>query len=144
MADDDIGAAKVAQHRAGGLAGARALLFPVQILRAERQVGGGTQNAMHRFQRRERWGQHDLYGRLLGQGAGQFLHEADGLGGRLVHLPIPDHKRGAHGLLIRSSLRSGSATRQGSVLPSNNPSAAPPPVEMKEIFSDSPARWIAM
>ena len=71
----------------------------MKILRAERQVGGGVENAMHRFQRRERRGQHDLDGRILVQGAGQFLHEADGLGGRLVHLPIPDNEGGAHGLL---------------------------------------------
>ena len=47
MANNDIGAAEIAQHRTGDFAGEGALLLPVEILRAKGNVGGRVQHGMH-------------------------------------------------------------------------------------------------
>src|SRR6476646_11097115 len=144
MADDHISAAEVAQHRPGNFAGKRALLLPMDILRTEHKVSGSAQGGPNRLQCRKRRRKNDFHGGIFGKQTCQFPDKAGGLRGRFVHLPVADNESGTHGLVTCQSLRSGRATRPGSGLPSSNSSAAPPPVEMKEIFSDSPARWIAM
>ena len=50
--------------------------------------------------------------------------------------------RGGNGGGCRYAARLGRAASPGRVFPSSNSRAAPPPVEMNEILSDSPARWI--
>lgn len=78
----------------------------------------------------------------------QGADERGRIGRGLVHFPIADDQACAQGFpLALLSMRnrdqferSGSAARPGSVFPSSNSRAAPPPVEMNDMLSDTPAR----
>ena len=53
MADDHIAAAKIAQHRSGHFSSEGPVRFPMYILCAEADPGGGTQGVADRFEGRK-------------------------------------------------------------------------------------------
>src|SRR5699024_180149 len=87
---------------------------------------------------RERDAEDRLAGLVLGHGRAQLFHEGLGVGGQLVHFPVPGDDRLAvfpvHAERSLDYLSSRQAT-PGSSRPSRNSREAPPPVLMWVILS---------
>src|SRR5258706_6571815 len=164
MADDDVGAADIQQHGGADLAGIGALLFPVQILRADGYVR--TLAALNRHAKiYVGWADDDFVPRVAGNQGQEVMKKCLRLLRVLVHLPVGGHQLLSHESLsgnlgaerlVRGAARcigpdtefyvyflSVSASTPGSFLPSRNSSEAPPPVEMCVILSATPAAFTA-
>src|SRR6185436_12142033 len=97
MADNHITAVQFAQHRNGDLSGEGPLRFPMHILRAEADPGGGAQGIAGRFEGRKRR-RYDHVG--MGRGRHSFeevANKAYSLRGRFIHLPVADDEWPTHG-----------------------------------------------
>jgi hypothetical protein len=87
VAEDDVGGVEGAQHLGGDLAGVGAALLGVHVLAAE-LYGLALEHVRHGRQRGERRAKHDVHRSLAPDLVNDVLGERDGLGGRLVHLPV--------------------------------------------------------
>src|SRR5207244_5583095 len=67
--------------------------------------------------------------------------ESAGLARALEHLPVTGDEHVAYGLYVPTA--GGIAATPGSGFPSSSSSDAPPPVEIHEICSATPASWTA-
>ena len=148
MPHDHVTAAKIPQHGTRNFSGKGALIFPVEILRAQevRTAFDFLRDGGKRCKRRRQDGDRDARS-VVAKDASQLLDQLCRFGNGLVHLPVADNQGRPleHARLFLyegyAGRRSGRAAMPGSTLPSSNSSAAPPPVEMKDMLSETPARW---
>ncbi len=132
VAKNDIAATGILEHGRRDLARERAFRSAIHVLCAEvdRCIVQDLGNFAERGKRRA---DHDRDIRNRVRGRFERLHERDGLGGRLIHFPVPCDQRSlfheVSSFLSRVYL-SRSAATPGSTLPSTSSSDAPPPVEM--------------
>jgi len=150
MAEYDMTTPEVAEHARGNFAGIGSLVFPKHILAGEQERRGSAERSPGGLQSREGWSDDEINGGTGWERFRQVTNEDQGLGGGLVHFPVADDENSTHRVFARINVtkraygaRSGNAARPGSCLPSSSSKAAPPPVEINEILSDSPARWTA-
>ena len=110
VADDHVGAADSHQHAAGDFAGVCALLFPVEVLRADGDVGALAASIAAAIS--IKGGQTTISSRVWPATRGEIVEEGLGLSGCLVHLPVGGHQLfSGHGILWQKSRALQSAIR---------------------------------
>ena len=137
VAQDDVGDAERLEHRGRDLAGERALVLEVHVLRAQRDRRSGQRlrGRRDRQERAARSARHDrarappLRGSISARSAQISCAR---LGRRQIHLPVAGKQSLAHRFraVACASLSFSSALTPGSSIPSRYSRVAPPPVEI--------------
>src|SRR5512139_507476 len=131
VADHDVGAVQLGQHRRGDVTGVRAGGVLGDVLRAVLDTElVALDQGLHRADvgERDQDGDVDRVVVLVVQREGELLDVLHGLEVVEVHLPVAGHQRLALGHLQFPS--SSRTARPGRVLPSRYSRLAPPPVEI--------------
>src|SRR5437773_11789432 len=141
VADDDVRAPGLAQHRDRDLARVGSLRLPVAVLGGELDARP-VDRLRHRVEGREGGCHHHLPPARPRDVLGERARERHRLAARAVHLPVAgDQRCAAHGAFSIGSVASSSSARSpGSSRPSRNSSDAPPPVDTWLTASSFPAR----
>src|SRR5581483_6244212 len=148
VTDDDIAHVQLGEHGRADLAGVRAVVLPVTVLRAEDHRDlVGVHEVLQRPDVGEWRADHDV-DRLvvvLLEEEGQLLHRVDGDEMVVVHLPVgrDDRVPGLAHVLSPRPIPARSAARPGRSPCSMNSSDAPPPVLTWSTRSASPNSRIA-